>query len=160
MMTLLGRENLSDSYPAVPASVPLARTALADFAAEAGAESEQIDAVRLAVSEALTNVVLHAYDDGGGPIHVSAASAAGELWVLISDEGDGLRVRTDSPGLGVGLAVIAQVSDGFALVNCSGGGTEVRMRFSLQASERSRDQSRGSSVAADRPASSVFSTTM
>jgi anti-sigma regulatory factor (Ser/Thr protein kinase) len=159
-MNLLGQENLSDSYPAVPASVPLARMALVDFAAAAGADSEQIDAIRLATSEALTNVVLHAYDGAAGPIHICAASNSGELWILVADDGDGLRVRTESPGLGVGLSVIAHMSDDFALVNRSCGGTEVRMRFGLHCGEDvPRDQRRGSDEAASRPASSVFSIT-
>jgi anti-sigma regulatory factor (Ser/Thr protein kinase) len=159
-MSSLGREDLSDSYPAVPASVPLARMALADFAAAAGAKPDRIDSIRLAASEALTNVVLHAYDSAEGAVHISAASVSGELWILVADDGDGLRVRTDSPGLGVGLSVIAQLSDDFALVNRACGGTEVRMRFTLNSDEAPpSDHSWGSDETAARPASPVFSTT-
>jgi serine/threonine-protein kinase RsbW len=148
------------SYPAVAASVPEARRAVSEFAAAAGVPEEDLDAARLAVSEAVTNVVVHAYRGGSGLIHVNAAVASGELWVLVSDDGCGLQARKSSPGLGVGLALIAEVSDGFAVVNRSSGGTEVRMRFEIGGAQaRARGHERGSSASAARPASSVFSTT-
>jgi serine/threonine-protein kinase RsbW len=149
------------SYPAVPSSVPLARHAVAEFAEAAGATGEELESVRLAVSEAITNVVVHAYRGGSGMVHVSAALASGELWVLVEDDGAGLHARADSPGLGVGLALIADISDGFAVVNRSSGGTELRMRFLIHEAARraAAGYDRGSSASASRPASSVFSTT-
>lgn len=122
---------LSEHYPAVPASIPTARWDLMDFAGRAGLASARVDDVRLAASEALTNVVLHSYGDRPGEIHVSAAVVASELWLLIGDDGFGLRVRDDRPGLGLGLALIAQASDDFTIVPRAGGGTELRMRFGL-----------------------------
>jgi serine/threonine-protein kinase RsbW/stage II sporulation protein AB (anti-sigma F factor) len=152
--------NLSASFPAIPASVPTARDALVGFAATAGASSEQLDAVRLASSEALTNVVVHAYGDRPGPIHVSAAVAGSELWLLIADDGRGLRPRADSPGLGQGLRLIAQAADEMTIVKRSSGGTELQLRFALGGGQAPlADQSRGSVAAATAPASSRFSTT-
>jgi anti-sigma regulatory factor (Ser/Thr protein kinase) len=122
---------LKESYPAVAASVPVARQALAEFAAAAGAGAHQVEAIRLAVSEGLTNVVQHAYRARLGPIHVTARLAGGELWVLISDSGCGLHAGTEGNGLGLGLALIAQMTDGFSILERSTGGTELRMRFDL-----------------------------
>src|SRR5436305_14154053 len=93
----------NQSYPAIPSSVPRARTALAMFARATGATEEQVEAVRLAVSEALTNAVTHAYGTGSGAVHVSASRAGSELWVLIADEGHGVEAGYESPGLGVRL---------------------------------------------------------
>jgi anti-sigma regulatory factor (Ser/Thr protein kinase) len=104
---------------------------LAGFAAAAGATPIQVESVRLAASEALTNCVLHAYDGHPGPIHVHAAVVSGELWILISDDGRGLQPRADRSGLGLGLGLISQVSDDFAITTRASGGTEVRIRFSL-----------------------------
>jgi serine/threonine-protein kinase RsbW len=123
--------NLNETYEASPGSVAEARTELAGFAAAAGATPSQIDAVRLAASEAMTNAVLHAYRGGPGLIYVNAAVASGELWILISDDGCGLRPRADRPGLGLGLGLISEVSDDFAIVSRATGGTEVRIRFNL-----------------------------
>src|SRR5579871_4837255 len=106
---------LNDSYPAIPEAVPLARRALSEVAAAAGAGGERLEEIRLAVSEALTNAVVHAYRDGDpGRFQVTAAVAGGELWVLISDDGRGLHAWNDSRGLGIGLSLISGLSDDFA----------------------------------------------
>ncbi len=121
-MSLTSSDNLSQSYPAIAGSVPLARRTVADFARSAGATQDELDEIRLAVSEALTNAVMHAYRGGPGRVYVSAALASGELWVLIADNGFGLQAGSHSSGLGVGLALISEITDGFAIVNRAGGG--------------------------------------
>lgn len=123
--------NLDQSYEATPDSVARARSMLGEFAATAGATAEQVDGVRLAVSEAMTNCVLHAYRGEPGEIHVNAAVVGDELWILVSDDGCGLEPRADRPGLGLGLGLMSQVSDDVAIVSRASGGTEVRIRFSL-----------------------------
>jgi serine/threonine-protein kinase RsbW/stage II sporulation protein AB (anti-sigma F factor) len=130
-MTLRGHEHVNGTYPADPESVPAVRRALAELATEAGASQEQLAAVQLAVSEAMTNAVVHAYGDEPGPIYVSADLASDELWVLVADDGRGLQATTGSPGLGMGLALIADATDSFSIVTRSAGGLEVRMRFSI-----------------------------
>jgi stage II sporulation protein AB (anti-sigma F factor) len=159
-MSVGGPANLNLSYDAVPASVPAARRAVAAFAHAAGATREELDTIRLAVSEGVTNVVMHAYRGGSGRVHVSAAIASAELWVLIADDGSGLQTGTHSTGLGVGLALISEITDGFAIVKRSGGGTEVRMRFVLAEVELpAQAQSAPSRASASSPATSSFSTT-
>lgn len=132
--------NLNETYEASPRSVADGRTKLADFAAKAGATPIQVDAVRLAASEAMTNSVLHAYRGGPGLIYLNAAVASGELWILISDDGCGLRPRADRPGLGLGLGLISEVSDDFAVVSRATGGTEVRIRFNLVTDDDSAER--------------------
>lgn len=159
-MSLVGSENLIQSYPAVPASVPAARREVTEFAARAGATGDQLEAIRLAASEALTNAVVHAYRGGSGRVYVDADLAGDELWLLIGDDGCGLCANNDSPGLGVGLALIAKSTDGLTIMNRGSGGTEVRMRFSLGSSGYDyEDQSDESRRSASWPASSRFSTT-
>jgi anti-sigma regulatory factor (Ser/Thr protein kinase) len=157
----ISRGHFTGSYPAVAATVPVLRRAIAELAAEAGAPERQVDAVRLAVSEAVTNVALHAYRESPGPVHVSADVAGSELWVLVADDGCGLRPVAGSQGLGMGLALIADLTDDFAIVSRSSGGVEVRMRFNVGAG-RERPlggQSRGSDASARPAAGPVFSTT-
>ncbi|HWF26107.1 MAG TPA: ATP-binding protein [Solirubrobacteraceae bacterium] len=124
-------QGLSESYPAVAGSLAAVRRAVAALAVEAGATREQIEAIRLATSEALTNAVVHAYGDDPGEIHVTAAVASDELWLLIADDGDGLRPHGRRSGLGLGLALIAQACEELTIVKRSNGGTELRMRFRL-----------------------------
>jgi anti-sigma regulatory factor (Ser/Thr protein kinase) len=123
---------LSRDYSAVADSVPLARSALVAVAESAGAEDDQLEAVRLATSEALTNAVIHAYPTRAGRIQVTAWTCPGELVIQIADNGLGFQTGTDTPGLGVGLGLISQLSDEFMIRQPHSGGTEVRMRFWLR----------------------------
>jgi serine/threonine-protein kinase RsbW len=120
-------------YPADPPSVSSIRHSLSDFARGQGVPEEVISAAGLAVSEATTNAVVHAYVDEPepGPITVSAGVEDGMLWVTVADEGRGMRPRPDSPGLGLGLPLIAQMAAGFEVHERDEGGTEVRIRFEL-----------------------------
>jgi anti-sigma regulatory factor (Ser/Thr protein kinase) len=165
-----GARVLKRAWPAIPDSVTMARRALATFAEGAGVQGVQLDAVRLAASEALTNVVVHAYPAGqAGLIHVAAAVSSGELWFVIADDGGGMRARTDSPGLGHGLMLIADACDELTILQRSGGGTELRMLFGLRcATKQAHDaaaedggaiQSRESVASATSPASPRLTTT-
>ena len=125
------QRNLSRSYPAIHSSVPEARRAVAALARSVGASRSQVDAIKLAVSEAVTNAVLHAYPGQPGAVHVTAAVTGDELWVLVADDGCGLETMARRPGLGLGLALIAQSAEDFTVSRRSSRGIELRMRFPL-----------------------------
>jgi anti-sigma regulatory factor (Ser/Thr protein kinase) len=119
-------------YQADPGSVGRARVELARFASRAGASESLVDGLRLAVSEAVTNAVRHAYPVDPGEIRVRALVGGDVLEVVVSDDGCGVhRDRVDDGGLGFGLALICELSDQMTLAPRSDGGTDVRMRFSL-----------------------------
>jgi anti-sigma regulatory factor (Ser/Thr protein kinase) len=133
----------TEEFPALPESVPRARTAVEGFALAAGAADEQLDNIRLAASEAVTNAVLHAYRGMSGSFQVTASYIPDELWLLVGDDGCGLGSGSDRGGLGLGLAVIAQVTDGFQIIRRANGGTEVQMRFRLRVAEPGRTAEEG-----------------
>jgi serine/threonine-protein kinase RsbW len=119
--------------PAVPASVALARQALTGFAETLGIDDALVADMKIAVTEACTNTVVHAYDEGGGPLEVAIATEPGRLVVTVVDGGHGLRplpAMSEGPPLGFGLALIASLSDEFGI---AGGrhGTAVRIAFAL-----------------------------
>lgn len=146
-------DDLEQTYAAVADSVGVARRALTHFAAQAGASSEQIEAVRLAASEALTNAVKHAYPEQPGSIHVSAAVACGELWVEIADDGCGFRPHPPRDGLGLGLTVIASLCDELQIVERPSGGTQLWLWFKLRTTAPADSgQLRGSVSCATSPA--------
>jgi serine/threonine-protein kinase RsbW len=123
---------LSESCPAVARSVPWARKLVAELATEAGVRGQRLEDVRLAVSEAVTNAVAYAYKGAPGEIQVLAAVVSGELWVVIADDGEGMRGRGgDTRGLGLGLGLMARLSDALTILTRSSGGVEIRMRFDL-----------------------------
>jgi anti-sigma regulatory factor (Ser/Thr protein kinase) len=126
-----GSDTFSRSYEAEPGSVALARAELARFASRAGAPDRLVDGIRLAVSEAVTNAVRHAYPAEPGEVRVCARVGDQGLEVVVSDDGCGVHSETNDSGLGLGLALIYEVSDQMTLAPRANGGTDVRMRFSL-----------------------------
>lgn len=122
---------LSESRAATAETVGWARERIGVMAASGGADARQVEDVRLLISEAVSNAVVHAYGDSGGEVHVMAAVVSGELWVVISDDGRGMRPDAETGGLGLGLALMARLSDEVTIGARSSGGVEVRMRFDL-----------------------------
>ena len=111
-----------------------ARAAARAYAAESGADADTLAAVALCVSEAVSNAVVHAYrnSEQPGSVEVEVRRPNGYLWLLVRDHGCGLAPRTDSPGLGLGLPLIAESASSLEVRTPGDGGTEVRMRFDLR----------------------------
>ena len=127
------RPVFSATYAAEPTAVGTIRAALVAFATEAGVSKSQIEAVRLAASEAATNAVVHAYEPGGaGAIDVSAELEDCVLTILFEDAGPGLGTRSPRPGLGVGLTVIGRLANHVALSTSGAGGLRLVMSFDRQ----------------------------
>jgi anti-sigma regulatory factor (Ser/Thr protein kinase) len=128
----------TQTYAAVPESVAAVRAAISGFATRAGVPRSTVDGTVLAVSEAATNVVVHAYHgaDEPGLIHVEAGLAADELRVSVADTGRGLRASESRPGLGLGLglAMITELADRVELLQGKTGGLRVVMHFTVAAS--------------------------
>jgi len=117
-----------------PDSVMRARLAVESFAAEHGICAGSLQGLKLAVSEACTNVVLHAFRGREpGRLVVRATIEDGRrLRVTVSDDGLGMTPRVDSPGLGLGLSLIASAADDFSVDRDGGGlGTRLCMLFRL-----------------------------
>ena len=122
---------LTETLPAAPQSVPKLRIAVARYAAAAGVTGHTLDRLTLSVSEAVTNVVMHAYADRGEPgaVTVTASLEGDRVMVTVIDGGRGMRPRLDSPGMGLGLPLIAHFADAFDVQRSAGGGTEMHMSF-------------------------------
>lgn len=116
-------------------NVPLVRHALRGLLEASGAPDDRVSDIALAVTEACANAVIHAYGPKGrGNFEVSARlSGGGELAVEVRDHGSGMAPRVDSPGLGVGLPVMAAIADSLEIDAPPGAGTLVRMTFDLGA---------------------------
>jgi serine/threonine-protein kinase RsbW len=131
MVLVTVHESINESFPATPEAVGLIRHNVADYARSAGLSGQELDDVCVAVSEAATNVVRHAYRGHSGAIHLSVSAVNQELWILIADDGVGPNTQSATPGLGWGLAIITEAADHFTLVERAAGGTEARMRFRI-----------------------------
>jgi len=117
--------------PAVAGEVASIRHAVTAAAAAEGIDGRPRQDIALAVSEACSNVVMHAYrgDAAPGRLAVDAYRDDGEFFVVVCDEGSGLRPRTDSPGLGIGLGLIAGLSKRLEIASQEPAGATVTMVF-------------------------------
>lgn len=120
------------TLPAVPTTARELRVRVAAFAQAAGAPPELLDAVALAVSETVTNAIIHAYagTPEPGEVRVRCQLAEGQLVVEVADDGVGIVRRDDSPGLGQGLAIVGALVEALDIaLGPSGHGTAVTMTF-------------------------------
>jgi len=121
---------VSGSLPAVASSVTALRHTVTRFARAHGFEPCDVERVGLAVTEAASNVVLHAYAAGRqGLLRYVADVAEGDLQVVITDDGGGIRKEHASDGTGLGLSIIAQMASDFGIYAREPRGLEVWMRF-------------------------------
>ncbi|MDP9256526.1 MAG: ATP-binding protein [Actinomycetota bacterium] len=119
--------------PAVPDSIAVIRQTVSGICEALGADSRAVGDIKLAATEACTNVVLHAYANGdAGTIEVDAYAAEDELRLLVRDHGAGMTPAPMADGLGLGLPLIAALTSTLTIVEPEAGGTEVSMTFSLR----------------------------
>ncbi len=122
--------------PARPEGVGVVRQALAGMADALAFDPAVLGDMKMAVTEACTNVVVHAYagqdGDGDGLLEIDLLADDVGMTVVVRDSGSGIQSggnRPNTPALGLGLPLIAALSDAFEVRGSTGGGTEVRMSF-------------------------------
>jgi anti-sigma regulatory factor (Ser/Thr protein kinase) len=121
------------ALPARAANIAVVRHAFGALGEALAVDEQILSNIRLAVTEACTNVVVHAYPDGEeGQLEILATLQEEKLVVVVRDEGPGIGPRPDSPGLGLGLPLIASLTESVQLGrDDEDERTEVRMTFPL-----------------------------
>jgi serine/threonine-protein kinase RsbW len=118
------------TLPARPENVSVIRHVLGAFAEALRLPDELVEDLRLAVTEACTNVVRHAYaPDARGPVEICIWPSDEVVSVVVSDRGRGIGTSSDTNGPGLGLPLIAAIADDVELQNVPGGGSRVAMTF-------------------------------
>jgi anti-sigma regulatory factor (Ser/Thr protein kinase) len=125
--------NVRLTLPARAENVALVRQVLAGMADALDVDAALSADMKIALTEACTNVVVHAYPGGEGPLEVTMTVVTDTLILSVRDRGIGFKplpANPNKPVLGFGLALMASLSDGFGI---QGGmsGTEVQMMFAL-----------------------------
>ena len=120
------------SLPALPQYVRAARIAVAETVEPLASTDRLVDDVRLCVSEAVTNVVRHAYGRRDGRVDIVVERDEGELTVVVRDAGVGMPPpsRRQASG-GFGLKIIGELARENTISRSPEGGTEVAMVFDL-----------------------------
>ena len=118
------------TLPARPENVSVIRHVLGAFAEALRLPDDLVEDLRLAVTEACTNVVRHAYPaDIPGPVEISIVPTDDFVTVVVSDHGRGIGASSDTTGPGLGLPLIAAIADEVELQPVPGGGSRVAMMF-------------------------------
>jgi serine/threonine-protein kinase RsbW len=126
------------AVPAEAENVIVIRQAVAGLGEALGLSSERVDDLKVVVTEACNNVVVHAYEGEPGPLVVTAAADAEAVVITVSDRGGGFRPRASQGdmSLGLGLPLIASLSDSFEIRGGAGEGTSMSVRFKLTAEDQ------------------------
>lgn len=121
------------TLPARAENVAVVRHAVGGLAETLGMDPIAVSDLKTIVSEACTNVAVHAYGEGDGPLEVVVNPDDEGLTVAVRDQGSGIRPRPDLDGsrLRLGLPLIAALSSSFSISGGLGRGTEVVMRMEL-----------------------------
>jgi serine/threonine-protein kinase RsbW len=130
----VSQRELTLVLPARPENVIVVRQAVAGLGETLGLSPHRMDDLKTVISEACNNVILHAYGDDPGPLEVTASSDGSSLAVSVSDSGGGFRPATgadEERSLGLGLPLIASLSDSFTISGSAGVGTTMTVRFDL-----------------------------
>jgi len=132
-----GSSRLEISMAANAQTVRLSRTEVMRWFHELHYTNDEVAAsIALAVSEAVGNVVRHAYStDGPGRVDITAELDDEAVVVTVTDAGGGMARRLDTDHNGMGLPLIGRVADGVTVVS-DAGGTRLIMRFHLSDGRR------------------------
>jgi anti-sigma regulatory factor (Ser/Thr protein kinase) len=119
------------TLPAQPENVALVRQVLDAVGGALGLARQLVEDARLAVTEACTNVVRHAYRElpGGGPLEVVIRPSRDAVSVVVSDFGSGIGPAHAGSGPGLGLPLITALADEVDIQHAPGAGSRVVMAF-------------------------------
>jgi serine/threonine-protein kinase RsbW len=123
------------AIPAKPEYITLGRLALTALARLQELPEDVVGDLKLALTEACTNSVRHAYEDGEGTVEILYSLEPGRLAVEVRDEGPGFtppdrvlgaQAEHDLSEGGLGIAIIRALTDEFELVEGDRGGSQLR----------------------------------
>jgi serine/threonine-protein kinase RsbW len=132
-------EHVTLDIPAKAEYVVLGRLALAGLLRDRPFSQDAVADLKLAITEACSNSIRHAYDEPGsnGQVHLSFVVSDESIVVGVRDEGPGFDPGDDAPSAladvagqqlsegGMGISIIRSVVDAFALESCESGGTDL-----------------------------------
>ena len=117
------------SLPARPENVAVVRHVLSALADSLALPAPVVDDMRLAVTEACTNVVRHAYEGRVGTVDIAVRPHGESLVVIVADTGRGMGPSPDKHGPGLGLPLIEALADSFSIDPSPVTGSRLVMSF-------------------------------
>jgi len=138
MRTIKYTNQVSLVFPSRSANESFARSAAAAFAAQLDPTLDELGDVKTAVSEAVTNAIVHAYPQGGGTVYISARVIGSDtLEFVIRDKGKGIGnveqamepmfTTGGEERSGMGFTIMQSFTDRLTVWSREGKGTKVTM---------------------------------
>ncbi len=126
-------------FPAKSSNEAFARACVGAFAVQLDITATDLADIKTAVSEAVTNSIVHGYSNSNGMIYMTVKILDGELLVVVEDNGIGIEnieqamqplYSSDMSGerSGMGFTVMQTFMDDLEVVSKAGDGTTVKMR--------------------------------
>jgi anti-sigma regulatory factor (Ser/Thr protein kinase) len=116
------------TLPARPENIAVVRSVLGALAESLGLPRAVTEDMQLAVTEACSNVVRHAYEDNG-TIDLVIRPRGEAIEVVVADEGRGIGPSPDTSGPGLGLPLIAALTDSLEIEHTPRRGSRLIMKF-------------------------------
>lgn len=134
---------MSLEFPSRSANEAFARSAVACFASQMDPTLEELGDIRTAVSEAVTNCIVHAYPNGIGTISLRCRILKENILdIVIKDKGVGIEdldkarkpmyTTGGADRSGMGFTIMESFMTSFTVTSILGKGTTVHMRRKLQ----------------------------
>ncbi len=128
-----------------------ARIAVAAFASQLDPTIEELADIKTAVSEAVTNCIIHGYDNKQGIVKIAAKLKENEIIIVISDKGKGIEnidvakepLYTTKPNLersGMGFTIMESFMDSMKVESVLGLGTKVTMSKIIKPKEEKEEE--------------------
>ncbi len=162
-----GKNYMRLEIPAMSENESFARVAVGAFMTRLNPTLEEISDVKTAVSEAVTNAIVHGYENRpGGVVVIAAEVIGGELLVEITDTGRGIAnvdeamqpfytSRPEMERSGMGFTVMQTFMDELSVKSAVGHGTTVKMRKRLSPLQAGADDDCDDAGRDDRPAAGL-----
>ena len=143
----LKRDNYAEVlFDAVSENEAFARIIVSGFIMPLDPTIDQLNELKTIVSEAVTNAIIHAYDNKGGKIKLSMEYYQDEVSITIVDYGKGIEDVTKAKELfytskpdqersGMGLTIMEIFADEFYITSHPGEGTIIRIKKRIEHSE-------------------------
>ena len=134
------KNNVRMILPAISGNESFARASVAAFCATMSPTVEEINDIKTAVSEAVTNAIVHAYPDGDGEISIDVSIYDDNVVdITVTDEGKGVEdvenarkpfftTRSMDEHSGMGFTIMEAFMDQLEVISAVGRGTSVKMR--------------------------------
>ena len=115
-----------------------ARVTVAAFVSQLDPTVEELTEIKTVVSEAVTNAIIHGYEEQEGQVYIECSILDGNIELIIEDQGRGIEnvdearepLYTSKPEMersGMGFTIMENFMDEIEIVSRTGVGTRVRM---------------------------------